>query len=311
MKIVAIINYKGGVGKTTLTANLGAELARRGEKILLIDLDPQSNLTFCFYHPDEWHDRLRDRATLKQWFDSFRDGKPGTALGDLICRPEAVNAVVGTSGGQLDLIASHLRLMHLDLDLATDLRGTSDETRSEMFRVRGSLARALADRRFSDYDYVLLDCPPSMNMLSQCGIVASNHLLIPSRADYLSTIGVEFLWAAFFELLKLHNDQAVKFGKRADLAQPEIMGVVFTMVEYWGQEPVSAQQNYMNRVKQLGLPIFKQMMRHNATLFGNPVPRGMPPILHKRLNSHISIELMGLVSEFISRFQRDERSMAA
>jgi chromosome partitioning protein len=76
MRVTSIINYKGGVGKTTLTANLGAELAWRGAKVLLIDLDPQASLTFSFVRPEDWKADLADTSTIKQWFDSFTEGRP-------------------------------------------------------------------------------------------------------------------------------------------------------------------------------------------------------------------------------------------
>lgn len=65
MSVVSVINYKGGVGKTTLTANIGAELAARGRKVLLVDLDPQSSLTFSFYRPAEFE----SRPTVLPWFE--------------------------------------------------------------------------------------------------------------------------------------------------------------------------------------------------------------------------------------------------
>ena len=68
MKIVSVINYKGGVGKTTITANLGAEIANRGYKVLMIDLDPQASLTFSFIPPDEWETTLSPEKTIKSWF---------------------------------------------------------------------------------------------------------------------------------------------------------------------------------------------------------------------------------------------------
>ena len=76
MEIVSVINYKGGVGKTTLTANLGAELAWRGYSVLLVDLDAQASLTFSFIKPDDWLNNYSDTTTIKQWFDSFESGTP-------------------------------------------------------------------------------------------------------------------------------------------------------------------------------------------------------------------------------------------
>jgi chromosome partitioning protein len=75
MKIVSVINYKGGVGKTALTANLAAELAWRGKRVLMIDLDPQTRLTFSFILPDIWERQFSGIAdpdrTTKTWFESF------------------------------------------------------------------------------------------------------------------------------------------------------------------------------------------------------------------------------------------------
>ena len=70
MRVVSVINYKGGVGKTTLTANIGAALAFTGRKILLIDLDPQTSLTFSFYRPEEWESQLAETRTIKRWYET-------------------------------------------------------------------------------------------------------------------------------------------------------------------------------------------------------------------------------------------------
>src|SRR5262249_61931451 len=76
--VVSVINYKGGVGKTTLTANIGADLAARGRRVLLVDLDPQASLTFSFYRPSEWEEQLAGGRTVLHWFDSY----PTTGVAD-------------------------------------------------------------------------------------------------------------------------------------------------------------------------------------------------------------------------------------
>ncbi len=83
MNVISVINYKGGVGKTTITANLGAELARRGRQVLLIDTDPQANLTFSFIRPDEWARTYAESKTLKNWFESFEEERQPVCLKDI------------------------------------------------------------------------------------------------------------------------------------------------------------------------------------------------------------------------------------
>src|SRR5687768_8163247 len=78
--VVTVINYKGGVGKTTLTANIGAELAYRGKAVLLIDLDPQASLTFSLYDPPQWERELADEHTILQWFGSVLAPGPADLL---------------------------------------------------------------------------------------------------------------------------------------------------------------------------------------------------------------------------------------
>src|SRR5215218_1158668 len=104
VNVVTVINYKGGVGKTTLTANIGAELAYRGKTVLLIDLDPQASLTFSLYNPVLWERELADERTILQWFGSVL--APGSAepLSKFVLTPPAVNRVIASSGtGRLDL----------------------------------------------------------------------------------------------------------------------------------------------------------------------------------------------------------------
>ena len=72
MEIISVINYKGGVGKTTITANLASELASKGYKVLAIDLDPQASLTFSFVTPDYWLNNLSETKTIKNWFKPSR-----------------------------------------------------------------------------------------------------------------------------------------------------------------------------------------------------------------------------------------------
>jgi len=124
LKIVSVMNYKGGVGKTSVTASLGGSLAKQGYRVLLIDMDPQASLTFSFIKPEKWKKEFQKTRTLKVWFDSIFDGSP-IQLSSLIFRPQKINNVIKKIGneGYVDLIASDLGLINVDLDLATELTG--------------------------------------------------------------------------------------------------------------------------------------------------------------------------------------------
>src|SRR5687767_11560153 len=101
MQAISVINFKGGVGKTTLTANIGVDLARRGYRVMLIDLDPQCSLTFSFYTPAEYQASLRGGHTIKNWLDGFFQGRPIVNLGKFFVAPADVQRKIGQHGGFL------------------------------------------------------------------------------------------------------------------------------------------------------------------------------------------------------------------
>jgi chromosome partitioning protein len=228
MRIVSVLNYKGGVGKTTITANLGADLARRGANVLLIDLDPQASLTFSFYPPSDWD----PERTVYRWFESYIMSGSVKGLTDFMVTPPAVNKQL--ERGRLDLIGSDLRLVDVELDLAHGLGGARYQTfNPEYLKVYRMLADSLA--ALEKYDFVLIDCPPSFNMVTRTAIVASDHILVPAKADYLSTLGIAYLQARLTRLVEEYDLVA----GASNTINPVILGVVFTMVQYAGANLMS------------------------------------------------------------------------
>lgn len=298
MRVISIINYKGGVGKTTLTANLGAYLAQRGKRILLVDLDPQSSLTYSFFTPDAVH---RPRGTLKDWFDGFVDGVPQRRLSEFVAVPTEVNDAVANRGGFIGLIASHLQLIDVDRTMLVNAGMQGARADAYIFRVRRALSHALADPAFGSYDFVLIDCPPNFNIVTQGGIVASDHLLVPASPDYLSTLGTGTLLASIGRFASEFNQQASDHGSR-DLVAPAVLGVVFTKVEYRLGRPITPHQYYMEQVrKSVGdVPVFGAVLQHNAA-FGKENPHGVPVILRLKATDKVYVELMALATEFLNR----------
>ena len=309
MRVISVVNYKGGVGKTTLTANLGSELARRGKRVLLIDLDPQCSLTHCFYNQSDYQLKIRPNKTIKHWYDSFSDDTPLRNLPDFVVRPSEVNRVIREDNGRLDLIASDILLFELDLQLARNTASANFD--DVLFRYRRALLDALMDRTFTPYDYVLIDCPPSFGLLTQTALVASSSLLIPAKADYLSTIGVDNLYNAVHAFRADYDAQVRRRGGRHVGLELDDFVVVFTMIQFRYQRPINAHQYYMDRVKERNIPAFAAVMRENVTIFGGNNSRGVPAILLAKTSEQVYIELMQLATEFLRRYNDPKGATAA
>jgi chromosome partitioning protein len=306
VRVISVINFKGGVGKTTLTANLGVELARRGGKVLLVDLDPQCSLTFSFFTPDHYRTKQLGSYTIKCWLDGFRDGRPIGQLSDFLVPPtDALRQRIGPTRGFLNIIPSDLALLQLDLDLMRARDGSTIDSDLEILRRRVALHEALRSHPLVDYDFVFIDCPPSFGLLTQSALAASDHVLIPTRPDYLSTVGIQSLIQAMTDLRVNHNGLLAKFGLNGQHPPiaPTNLGVVFNMVEFYMQRPRADHQYYIDRVKNLNVDTFNAMIRNSSRHFGRISPDQGPAILTTNINEQVNIEMMGLAAEFINRLR--------
>ena len=304
MRTVSVINYKGGVGKTTTTANLAAELAWRGYKVLLLDLDPQASLTFSFIRPDDWQADFAKDKTIKTWFESFSKGRP-ISLDSLIFEPDTVKDKL-SGHGELHLIASHLGLINVDLELATELGGaTLKQSKANFLKVHKRLADGLRDIEADNLDLILIDCPPNFNIATKTAIVASDSILIPAKPDYLSTLGIDYLIRNLNQLIRDFNEYAsLGDDEPEDSISPEILGVVFTMIQIHGGQPISAQRPYISQTKRLGVPVLEAWIRENKTIFADAPQYGVPVVLNRYgtgTYKDVVSELEGFVTEFASK----------
>jgi len=201
--IVAIVNMKGGVGKSTLTANLGWFCAfKENMRILLVDLDPQFNLSQYVMGTDGYTAHLEAmKGTAVSLFEQLT---PGGAAGrshtpleptDIIASVKAWN-----DGSLIDIIPS-------SLDLAWTLRNPNIKDHL--------LAQFLAEIR-SDYDLILIDCPPTDSMLTDAAYRASDSVLIPVKPEFLSTIGLPLVIRSLDAFEERFKDQV-----------PGVLGIVF------------------------------------------------------------------------------------
>ena len=161
-KVIAIANQKGGVGKTTTTVNLGVGLARKGYKVLLIDADAQGNLTDAlgWHTPDELHDTI---ATIMQTIIDHQEIDPNEAI---LHHAEGV-----------DLVPANIALSALEVSLVNALS-------------RETILKRYIDMVKDQYDYILIDCMPSLGMITINALVAADSVLIPVQAHYLPAKGM-------------------------------------------------------------------------------------------------------------------------
>ncbi|MBU2668392.1 AAA family ATPase [Actinoplanes bogorensis] len=303
MKVIAVMNYKGGVGKTTLTANLGAEIANRGHKVLLIDLDPQANLTFSFYSVAQWREELRKDTTIMRWYEGDSPGRD-VGLHELIVSPPIVNEQLDGTGGKLDLISSHLKLIDMDLRLAARLGGgtTLGESKRKFLELHGCLARALRHESFQEYDLVLIDCAPNFGLITKTAIVASDHVLVPAKADYLSTLGISYLDGNCHDLVAEYNDY-VTHGQRDNVnetIETRFLGVVFTMVKIYAGKPIATQQYYMEDVRvNANMDVLGGTMRDSPKYFGDAGESGVPAVLRAPVTDDVVVEFRKLATEIL------------
>lgn len=304
MEIVAVINYKGGVGKTTVASNLAAELAYRGKKVLLVDTDAQASLTFSFVKPDVWDTKYKDTKTIKSWFDAISQGNEPPPLTDFVISPVSANAVVKPHGGRIDLICSHLGLINVDLELATLLGGVNmKQTKRNYIKVHGKLRAAIAGlSETSDYDIVLVDCPPNFNIVTKNAIVASEKILIPAKPDYLSTLGIDYLHRSVNDLVREFNEYA-EFDTETEKISPEILGVVFTMIQITSGQPIAAQRQFISQTKRLGVKAFETFFRENKTIFAD-APQNLRPVVLNHYSSGTHSDVVTEIEEFVTEFEK-------
>lgn len=190
-QIIAVANQKGGTGKTTTTLNLGAALQEMGNSVLLVDMDPQASLTLALgLNPDDLETTIYTALTRV-----IETGEMDPAEIDIVTTDEGMG-----------LLPTNIELSQADLDLVREPLG--------VYALRDVLRPTI-----DTYDYILVDCPPSLGILTTNGLAAAGQVIIPLQADYLALKGVNLLLRTITKIQRRANRRL------------QIAGVLLTMAD--------------------------------------------------------------------------------
>ncbi|TRO95947.1 ParA family protein [Glycocaulis profundi] len=263
-KVIAVANQKGGVGKTTTAINLATALAAIGQKVLVLDIDPQGNASTGLGVP--------------------RSARKFTSYDVLVNEKPMRDARIDTTVPGLSIIPSDADLSGAELELSNMPR-RSYRLRHAMDRFRRDMAEA-GDR----CDYILIDCPPSLNLLTVNAMTASDSVLVPLQCEFFALEGLSQL---------LRTIELVRGNLNRDLA---IQGVVLTM--YDRRNNLSAQVAADVR-EHFGDKVYKTMIPRNVRV--SEAPSFGKPVLLYDINCTGSQAYIGLAKELVKQERKAVR----
>ncbi len=249
--ILAVANQKGGVGKTTTVVNLAASLAHHGKKVLIVDLDPQGNAT--------------TGSGINK--GSIHSGVYQVLLGEAGVKEAAVRS----EAGKYDVLAANRALAGAEIELVQEI--------AREMRLKNALAEVAAD-----YDFVLLDCPPTLTLLTLNGLVAANGVIVPMVCEYYALEGISDLVATVRKIRQAINPQL------------DIIGIVRTLYDSrsrLSQEVTEQLQTHF------GKQLFQTTIPRNVRLAEAP-SHGLPALAYDA-KAKGTLAYLALAEEVLAR----------
>lgn len=249
VKIISIANQKGGVGKTTTSINLCASLAAYKKRVLLIDLDPQGN------------------ATMGSGIN--KQGCEVSVYHVLTGKKEAADAIKRSDAGKYDILPANRDLVAAEVELMKEIG-------------RESRLKIALEEQSINYDYIVIDCPPTLNMLTVNALVASEGVIIPMQCEYFALEGLADLNNTIKQIAKLINPSL------------HIQGILRTMYD-----PRSSLTNAVTAQlrKYFGDRVYRVSIPRNVRLAEAP-SHGLPALMYDR-NSKGSMAYLALAGEML------------
>ena len=273
---VSFINMKGGVGKTTLAAQVAHAADRAGYKTLVIDLDPQSNLSQSLLTPERYVSHLEKRnPTVVQIFDRYL---PPSSEHESPRQVDIHDVIIKKAGywhnSSLDLIPSRLELSH-------SLKNPTGKERR--------LAKAIAQVS-DEYDLIIIDCAPTESILTEAAYFASRYVLVPVKPEFMATIGLPLL-ARSIEEFKLENDDH----------ELDICGIVFNHSSSYSEGPEGRQsvKDVKAAAKRRGWHVFNTHVHYSAS-YPKSAREGTPIGNTSYVRWEVTKEFSNFSSEFFS-----------
>jgi chromosome partitioning protein len=249
-KVVSIVNQKGGTGKTTTTINLGCALAKMGKKVLLLDLDPQANLTY-----------------------SLGVTEPEYSMVDVFGEEKTLSDIITETEGGVSVAPGHNDMADIDISLVNQ-ENRESLLKNHLKNIRGK------------YDYILIDAPPSLSLLTLNALNASDEVLIPLQLEVLTLQGLSQI---------INTVRKIKMNFNPELT---IKGIVFVMYDKRRKLSDEVFSYIRNNVEER---IFKTLIRSNVKIA--EAPSFGKSVIDYDPNSHGASDYMDLAREYVSNSQ--------